>query len=629
MMKWIKWTFPVVLIGIAAALLSGWNSSHAPIDYNLLVLTLDTTRADRIGAYGNAGAATPSIDRLAREGVVFRNCRSPVPLTFPAHCSLFTGRYPIAHGVRNNGRYFLSADEETLAEIFRRAGYETHAVVAAFVLMSKFGLDQGFDSYDDSLDAHSTINDFTSEITADRVHAKFRDWFDGRGEENFFAWLHFFDPHKPYDPPDGYLAPGGRARGGWKRSAGKKDIERYDGEIAFMDSVIGQIVGDLEASGELDRTVIVVAGDHGEAFGEHEEFGHSTFCYEENLRVPLIIFNRALFPEHRSIEDPVCLTDVGPTLLDLFHLPAKETVQGRSLLPRLEGDPRTDSRTHYFESLSGKEGMSWAALTGIVHGGYKYISLPSAELYDLESDPAERTNLLLTHPEIARRMNAMLDDFVRAHSSAGPDAERALSREDRDRLAALGYASGGSPAAGGAPSAGGARTSDRGMDPKDGIKISNRLKMVSEMIKKGDLARAERVLQEMTAQGPDLPSPVAFLLLHEVYRRMGETGKDIETLKTAIRLFPAEPQFRLDLAAIFMRQERLKSAKNLCADVLLSDPANTNAHILLARIAKRRGHIGEAMRCYEQALSIEPNNRSLRKEYESMLEITTASVGWV
>lgn len=619
MMKWIKWTFPVVLIGIAATLLSAWYSSHGPIDYNLLILTLDTTRADRIGAYGNAGAATPNIDRLAREGVIFRNCRSPVPLTFPAHCSLFTGRYPIAHGVRNNGRYFLNAEEETLAEIFKRADYETHAVVAAYVLMSKFGLDQGFDSYDDSLDAHNMINDFTSEITADRVHARFREWFDGRGEKNFFAWLHFFDPHKPYDPPDGYVEPG--AYGGRKRNAGKKDIERYDGEIAFMDSVIGRIIGDLEAADVLDRTVIVVVGDHGEAFGEHEEFGHCTFCYEENLRVPLIIFNRELFPEHESVEDPICLTDVAPTLLDLFHLPAGETVQGRSFCPRLQGDPKSESRTHYFESLSGQEGMSWAALTGIVHGGYKYISLPTAELYDLESDPGERTNLLRTHPEIARRMDAMLEEFVRRHSGAGSDAQRALSREDRERLAALGYASGGAPPAGGAPAA------DRGMDPKDGIKINNRLNKVSDMIKRGDLHTAERILMEMTVPGPDLPSPVAFLLLHEVYRRKGETGKDIETLKTAVRLFPAEPQFRLDLAAIFISQERLKTAKNLCADVLLRDPSNTTAHILLARIAKRRGHVGEAMRRYEQALAIEPKNRSLRKEYESMLEITTASAG--
>ncbi|MCP5052122.1 MAG: sulfatase-like hydrolase/transferase, partial [bacterium] len=372
-------TFLVTLLTASLFLLPSEGKKNG---YNLLVITIDTLRADSLGCYGSKKAQTPHIDKLAKAGVMFKNCYSPVPITMPAHSTIFTGKVPVAHKVRNNGTYVLNKNELTLAEVFQKNGYQTFAAIASFVLAAQFGLDQGFGTYNDSLDSEQALKQFDSEIPADQVYAKFNNWLGKHYNTHFFSWLHFYDPHHPYTPPGKYS------------QTFKSDP--YLGEIAYVDHYIGRIIADLEARNILKQTVIVITGDHGEAFGEHKEFGHTIFGYEENLKVPLIFYNRALLPIKKTIDSRVRLADIMPTVLDLFKMEIPGMIQGESLLPVMASNRESlTPDTVYFESMYGKENENWAPLTGIISGHYKYISLPVPELYNLKNDPGERKNLFL------------------------------------------------------------------------------------------------------------------------------------------------------------------------------------------------------------------------------------------
>ncbi|HNX98319.1 MAG TPA: sulfatase, partial [Candidatus Aminicenantes bacterium] len=374
--SWKKWSVAFALLALAVGTgacrkegkSAGARRRGAP---NLLLITLDTTRADRIGAYGDARACTPNLDRLAREGARVERAYAEAPLTLPSHVSILTGREPPSHQVRNNGTYALRAEETTLAEILKNAGYSTQAMVAAFVLERKFGLAQGFDGYDDTLDKERQDTTYRSEITADRVHEKFTRWLSVSPASPFFCWVHFYDPHAPYEPP--------------KHLRERFCDAPYRGEIAFVDETIGRMLQELDRRGLMDNTLVVAVGDHGEGFGEHAESGHGLFCYEETLRVPLILHYPKRFPGGRVVPGPVGLIDVLPTLLELLHLPPSTGVQGRSFARQLttKGDAGDSSTIHYFESLYGLEEMGFAPLSGLICGSLKFISLPRPELYDL------------------------------------------------------------------------------------------------------------------------------------------------------------------------------------------------------------------------------------------------------
>jgi arylsulfatase A-like enzyme len=327
MMK-IKILIVVLLLLVVGTVLFLVLGDHQKAwDGNVLIITLDTTRADVLGCYGNQQVKTPHLDRLGRQGIRFENCYSPVPLTLPSHCTIFTGKYPIGHGVRNNGTFYLNDNHHTLTEIYQKKGYHTYAVISAFVLLSKFGLKQGFDVYDDSLDSYKIVNTFNSEITADAIYEKFSTWFTENWQQKFFAWIHFYDPHSPYQPPQQFFK--------------KEDIRNkealYRGEVSFMDVYIGKIMEDLEKKDILDKTLVVVVGDHGEAFGEHREYaGHSVFCYQENIRVPFFLFNPSIFKEPAVVRDRVSIADIMPTLLELSGLETDEGIQGKSLVSLLK-----------------------------------------------------------------------------------------------------------------------------------------------------------------------------------------------------------------------------------------------------------------------------------------------------
>ncbi|MCP4154527.1 MAG: sulfatase-like hydrolase/transferase, partial [bacterium] len=430
-----KYIIIPVIVALIAAISAGifFLSKGKKIEatnYNLLFISLDTLRADHVGIYGSEDADTPILDSLARKGVMFKNCYTPVPLTLPAHCTMFTGKYPISLNVRGNGIYALDGKEKTLAEIMKESGYSTYGVISSFVLLAKFGLNQGFDVYDDSLNSHKMYNNYESEIDAPEVYQKFNQWFDKNHDSRFFAWVHLYDPHKPYKAPPEF-----------RKKFNNSQIGRYKAEISYTDHYVGKFIDKLKEKNVLKNTLVVIVGDHGEAFGEHEEHEHGIFCYEEVLKVPLIFYNPDLFSGGLCVENRVNLIDIMPTLLDLFKLKIPAGTQGLSFYNLLRGKKEETPRTFYFESMHGKDEMNWAPLTGIIDGKYKYISLPEPELYDLENDIKEKENLFWKRNREAKDLDKKLLQLVTEYSKAVVDTRRDLTDEDKKHLQTLGYVS--------------------------------------------------------------------------------------------------------------------------------------------------------------------------------------------
>ncbi len=557
---------------------------------NLLLITLDTTRADRIGAYGDRKARTPVLDRLAREGVRFARAYTSAPLTLPAHATLMTGREPPEHLVRNNGTYALRAEENTLAEALRTGGFSTQAFIAAYVLEKKFGLAQGFDGYDDELPGLNGATTYRSEIPSSEVYAKFARWLEKRPAAPFFCWVHLYDPHFPYQPPPALA----RAFPG----------DPYRGEIAAVDETIGRMLDDLRGRGLLANTLVVVAGDHGEGFGEHGEYDHGVFCYEETLRVPLIFFQEGLLASGSVVTQPVGLSDVLPTLLELYRLPNPAGVTGRSFAQLLTAADESEktARTHYFESRYGQEEMGWAPLTGLVKGSHKYISLPEPELYDITADPQERDNLYLKNNRLAKQLARELKERLVPETGAGATALRTTpSRQDQARLQALGYLA----------SAGEHVSQKKGADPKEEIATFSLLREGRMALRSGDLALAASRLEALRRAGSDRDLPQFYDLSYEFYQARKDPVACESTLRQAIARFPDQSRFSLLLASLFRNQGRERETEALALRILTSDPGMIEAHLLLGEIYRQRKAFAKAIEHFAQAWKLAPHDHNL------------------
>ncbi|NIM14667.1 MAG: sulfatase-like hydrolase/transferase [Candidatus Aminicenantes bacterium] len=606
-------------LGLAAALMMtflvtmtvncGSRKSISSKGYNLMVITLDTMRADRIGVYGYTNAQTPNLDQLAANGIMFENCRAPVPLTLPAHCSIFTGRYPLGHRVRDNGTFFLDEAEITLAEKMKTQGHQTVAVIASFVLLSKFGLNQGFDVYDDSLNIDQLITSFDSEIKADQVYTKFSKWLKKyqkqtqQEKEKFFAWIHFYDPHTPYEPPEHY-----------KEKFGSHLEALYDGEVAFTDLYVGKIIADLESAHLIDQTLIIIVGDHGEAFGEHNEFGHSFFCYEENLRVPLVFYNPRLFLKPRRIKNRVNLVDIMPTVLEMYGQETPGTIHGKSFTNLLTGKKDENQRTFYIESMHGKEEMGWAPLTGIIKDRYKYISLPEPELYDLANDTKEKENLFWKKNQVARSLDKTLMNLVKTYSlpataSPGSSGRRTLTQTDKQHLQSLGYISAFS----------GKDKTGTNIDPKKGILLKNQLTEIEKEIDAGRLDLAESHLKDLAEKNPQQVMPQYFGMLNTIYKKKNDIEGVIAAWKKAIETFPRNDHFKINLAFEYYHMNRLEESEKLAIQIIENNAKYTRAYILKGRIQEKRGRVDEALVYFEKALISEPQNVSLKINYAKLL----------
>jgi len=585
--------FFILILSIFAA---SFPANKEPASFNLLVITLDTTRADSIGIYGNTETQTPNIDYLGQNGIMFRNCYAPVPLTLPSHCSIFTGRYPIAHQVRNNGTYYLNNRELTLAEIFKSRGFQTSAILSSFTLFAKFGLNQGFDLYDESFNSQNMILNFLSEITADRVYKKFSSWLDHHTGDRFFLWLHFYDPHTPYIPhPE--IDP----------RFDHSNRMKYYGEIAYVDQYIGKVIQDLRSKDLLENTLVVITGDHGEAFGEHGEHGHGIFCYEESLKVPLIFYNRHEFKEERTIDERISLVDIMPTILDIFDFDIPPSVQGINLKRKMEGKKDKLKRSLYFESMDGKEKNNWAPLTGIIEDDRKFISLPVPELYDLKEDFLEKNNIVQADTKTAKELDARLKQFMEDNLEMRPSSRVEPSESDIQRLRSLGYISSFSSSAG------------RMIDPKKGIFLYAVIEEIRRDIAQGHFEIAEKKFDRLKAQNSDISIPIFYQTAFDIYEKTDRSTESLAVLEKGVEHFPDNEELLIQLAVSNLKRKDWVRTEELCLRLLENNPLFTGAYILLGDMNESMGNNREAVLNYAKAYEIEPQNGLAKAKYIILL----------
>jgi arylsulfatase A-like enzyme/Flp pilus assembly protein TadD len=560
-------------------------NSKGPRATNVVLITLDTTRADRLGYSGYERARTPNIDRLAGKGACFTNAYTSVPLTLPSHSSIMTGTYPAYHRVHNNGFYRLPQELETMAEILKINGYKTAAFVSSFTVDSRFGLDQGFDHYDDSFEDKEILKNFRTERTADKTFSSFASWLEGAATGPLFVWLHFFDPHLPYNPPPPFST----------EFAGHP----YDGEIAFVDSIIGQVINKLKEKNLLNQSLIIIAGDHGEALGERREIDHGLFLYDNTMKVPLIFFSEKDLPSRR-IEARVRLIDILPTVLDFLGLPTPSKVQGTSLIPYIKGKQQQDLDC-YLETYYPAENFGWSALTGFIKGRWKYIRAPIPELYDLSSDRFEEHNLFSAQASVARSMLKDFDSYLKVISSKQEKAKIPLSGEALEKLRSLGYLGAGSrdnPAEG-LP------------DPKNKIEDYILYYRGNLYETQGKLEQAAECYEKVLELNPLVPGN--FVNLAYLYMKMDRVNEAIGLLEKARAKFPESILILSRLMTFYLRAERWVDAASAGEEILKADPEYFDALFLVGSAKARLGKWGEALEYYQRALKIEPENRILRQ----------------
>jgi len=581
---------------------------------NLLLVTLDTTRADRIGCYGHDGIETPTLDGLAREGVLFSRAVTPVPLTTPAHSSILTGLYPYRHGVRTNGPFRLSETQETLAEILAARGYATGAMISAFVLDARFGLAQGFDDYEDDmgvdeagdgeeedqdqdklgLDADRRIWINIPERPAERTTELAIAWLSEHQAERFFLWVHYFDPHTPYEPPSPY----------------DKQYAKipYDGEIAFVDRQFADLLGVLEELGLTDDTLVVVAGDHGQGLGQHGEQAHGYLVYESTMQVPMLMYCGRRLGGGVHIARPVSLVDIVPTVLSLLGIDWTGQTDGVDLT-----QPSDESRLIYGDTLHGLIQYGYAPLLALYDGPLKYIHGPDPELYDLSQDPFEEQNLLASLPGVATDM------MVRASEVLGIDPKEAataqptveLSPGELAKLESLGYVDG---------NLGGGSSSVCPPDPKKMIMQSQELDTAVRQIPEIGLDAAIALIKGIVRKYPDFEA--AHYRLALCYGQKGDLERFEEGLLRAREHYPDAPGALRNLARLRQYQGDDQEALALFGQLLSRHPNNWGVLCEYADLLLTQGRFNEAVEPLKKAFEIQPRNDSVRKR---LIRAMTAS----
>jgi arylsulfatase A-like enzyme/Tfp pilus assembly protein PilF len=568
-----------------------------PAALNLVVITLDTTRADRLGAYGYPRAGTPNLDALGQDGVVFDHASTAAPLTLPAHSTLFTGRFPPEHGVRDNGGYFLNDSERTLAEVLKARGYATGGFIAAYVLDSKWGIAQGFDTYVDDFDLskYKVMSMGAIQRPGNEVVDRALPWIDGHRDARFFAWIHLYDAHTPYNPPEPFRSehPG----------------DPYQGEIAFADAQVGRVVELLRDRHLLERTVIVVMGDHGESLRDHGEAGHGFFVYESTMRVPLIVRVPYAAMRHRRIADPVRSVDVMPTVLDLLSVPkpANVVMDGASITPLMTGSRPEMGLEAYAEAVYPLHHFGWSDLRALRQGRYKLIAAPRPELYDLQADPTEQKNIFGDRKALGDRMLGRLAD-LEAHFKASAPAKSEAVEIDPDakaRLAALGYV-------GSFVASVGSDASRAGLaDPKDKVHLFNKITDAREAARdENEIAAAMGLLDEVLKEDPKVID--AWFALGMMSARRGRHEDAIGYYKHALALKSDDEEAVINMAHAYRALGRDNEALVGFRRFLELDPKNAQVHYEIAQILIDRGELATAATELQAALAVEPKMAAAR-----------------
>jgi len=549
-------------------------------DLNVILITIDTLRADHVSAYGGDRARTPVLDSLAAEGARFDHCVAQVPLTLPSHTSLLSSTYPQFNQVRDNGGFQVPEQLNLISEVMKQRGAATAAFIGAFVLHGKWGLNQGFDVYSDRFDpARYGRILLENEKRADEVLGDARQWLQAIGKRRFFAWIHLYDPHSPYDPPEPFER-------GTPRAA-------YRGEVEYTDHELGKFVSFLKEQGLYDNSLIVVAADHGEGLGDHDEDGHGMFLYETTIRVPLII--RAPRPfARRAVGEMVELVDMAPTILDLLAIPVPREWQGRSLWPLLSGKAGEKAGNAYSETFYPRFHYGWSSLQSFSSGKLKYILAPRDELYDLAGDPHESQEL--AGDPRRRDLRGRLLDFVSRSSRGALShlAGRQMSPEDQRRLAALGYLSGTVKVDETRPLA----------DPKDKIAASNSLTRATYLLEEKQPDAAAQILEDLIRQEPELAD--AWSLLGNVNLKRGRKQQALDSFRRALALKPDNNFLMLNIVKTLAGSGEVAAAADENLRFLKSFPGDPALLEQLGYIRLLQDRTDEALKILNQALALDP-----------------------
>jgi len=614
-----RWSGCVLVVSLLVLVLPA--SAAANPSPNLVVITIDTLRADHLGCYGDQQIRTPNIDSLAADSVRFERAYTPVPVTLPAHTVLFTGTYPLLSGIHDFSANKLSPAQPTLASVLKEQGYTTGAVIGSAVLDSRFGLNRGFDFYYDHFDFNrlqeSNLDEMErpGNVVADTA----LDWLAKNNQKKFFLWMHLYDPHFPYRPPAPY-------------SDQYKD-RPYDGEIAFADSQVGRLIRFLKDKGLYQNTIIVLTGDHGESLGEHGEKTHGFFIYNATLHIPVILH----LPGQRlvnSVSELVSLADLMPTVLQALKVDVPSQVQGRSLLPLMTAKKEDQSQGLYAETFLPRLHFNWSELRGLETKNYHFIDAPKPELYDLAKDPGETQNLYPTKKAVAEEMRARLSALIRRYSGGQELAEKTgLDPALMERLQSLGYAGfsgGGSPT-----------VSNRTLpDPKDRIQLYELFSDAMADSQHAKYAESTDKLNQVLQTDPD-SIPAHYLLGLNYYRMrefpqavaqfrqvvqlspdytlavfqlglsFGQTGdwdRAIETLKRALQLDPTNFSASYNLGAAYLQKKMVPEAVTAFRQCITTAPDYAQGHRALGEVLLYQGQTNEALAELRRAIELDPND---------------------
>ncbi len=548
---------------------------------NLLLITIDTLRADYLSCYASSPVRTPHIDELAANSVVFTKAFANTTLTLPSHTNILLGVTPLYHGVHENSGFRVGDDQLTLAEFLKGKGYETAAIVGAFPLDSRFGLNQGFDLYDDEYGS-GVRNSFTYvERRAEEVINRAIAWLQQRsGKKPWFLWIHLFDPHKPYSPPPAF--------------ADRFRDNPYAGEVAYVDQQLGRLFEFLKRRGIEKDLLLILTSDHGEGLGEHGEQTHGYFAYNSTLHVPLIFYSPSLF-KPAKVDFKVSHIDIFPTVCDVFGFKPPAHLQGHSLLPALLGR-KLKKEPIYFESLSAYLNRGWAPLRGFIEGSYKFIDLPVKELYNIDSDFAEKKNLAAkanTAP-YEKKLSKLIKKLSK---SAAVQQRKIEDRRTMEIFRSLGYVAGFSP------------PSKRKFTPADDLKrllpLHQKYLRSIELFTEGKVQEAEALLEEVIRARKDFIQ--AYITLANFYRMTGDVNRGIELLKRATKVAPRSFELLSTLGIALVEAGRAEEAAGVLEKAVKVIDYDPEAWNYLGLAYSALGRFDDAMKAYRKATELDPN----------------------
>ena len=591
-----------------------------PRDANVLLITLDTTRADHLSCYAPGHARTPHLDAMAARGARFTHATVQVPLTIPSHACIMTGSYPPQNGLRDMSGFVLSASHPTIATLTQAAGYSTAAFVGSRVLAKQYGLAHGFDTYDDemsSANAEGGLPGDFAERRASVVTGRALDWLKQNGQRRFFLWAHYYDAHAPYDPPEPY-----------KRQYAQAP---YDGALAYIDEQVGRLLEGLGEWGLTARTLVIVIGDHGEGLGEHGEATHGIFLYDATLHVPLIVAGPEV-PSGKVIDEQVRSVDVLPTVTEFLHVTPSAEAQGVSLWPLIQQGTAVRSNYSYAESIYPRTSMGWSELRSMRTGTWKLVLAPRPELYDLATDPGELNNVIARHPAEADQLQKKIWEVSGVSAKTEKVTTAPVDDQTRQELASLGYVNGGSTRD--------IQLGSDAPDPKDEVAVLQEVEEAGKLLAAHNVARAAQLLEQALMQDPGNPlvhvdlatalersgqaqrtvavyedaiargisTDVVNARLGKLYLRMHQPEKAVEAMTRASQINPTDLENLASLGLTQLQLGRSDEAEKAFKAALLQNDRYSPALNGLGLVAIKRGDQTAARQDFEQAAQADPSN---------------------